>query len=451
MIKDSQSRHFKFKEALSSFDISIPAPSCITVGQVKRIVGLTIEATGISASIGAQCLIKTQSLGNDLLCEVIGFDGDLIYLMPLESIEGISPGSKVVLKTEKPLGNFSLTLQGRVIDGIGHPIDGKSELDYDELVGLDFQQNSALEKANISEALETGVKAIDSCFTFGKGQRMGLIAGSGVGKNVLLAMLAKNTAADVVVIALIGERSREVKEFVSETLGENGLEKSVVIAEPVSASPVRRVKAAKLAHTIAEQYREQGKDVLLLVDSLTRVAHAQREIGLAIGEPPTTKGYPPSVFGLLPSLIERVGMGRIGEGSISAFYTVLAENDDRSDPVVDISRATLDGQIMLSRKLADASHYPAIDLEGSISRIADKIASKEHTHLARAVRRLWSIYSQNEDIIQIGAYEAGSNLELDLAIQLKPAIDSFLTQEQDEIFPLSKTVELMSEFKQDPS
>jgi flagellum-specific ATP synthase len=308
-----------------------------------------------------------------------------------------------------------------------------------------------LEKANISETLETGVKAIDSCFTFGKGQRMGLIAGSGVGKSVLLAMLAKNTAADVVVIALIGERSREVKEFVSETLGENGLEKSVVIAEPVSASPVRRVKAAKLAHTIAEQYREQGKDVLLLVDSLTRVAHAQREIGLAIGEPPTTKGYPPSVFGLLPSLIERVGMGRIGEGSISAFYTVLAENDDRSDPVVDISRATLDGQIMLSRKLADASHYPAIDLEGSISRIADKIASKEHTHLARAVRRLWSIYSQNEDIIQIGAYEAGSNPELDLAIQLKPAIDSFLTQEQDEIFPLPQTVELMSEFKQDLS
>jgi flagellum-specific ATP synthase len=421
------------------------------VGQVKRIVGLTIEATGISASIGAQCLIKTQSLDNDLLCEVIGFDGDLIYLMPLESIEGISPGSKVVLKTEKPLGNFSLTLQGRVIDGVGHPIDGKSELVYDELVSLDFQQNSALEKANISETLETGVKAIDSCFTFGKGQRMGLIAGSGVGKSVLLAMLAKNTAADVVVIALIGERSREVKEFVSETLGENGLEKSVVIAEPVSASPVRRVKAAKLAHTIAEQYREQGKDVLLLVDSLTRVAHAQREIGLAIGEPPTTKGYPPSVFGLLPSLIERVGMGRIGEGSISAFYTVLAENDDRSDPVVDISRATLDGQIMLSRKLADASHYPAIDLEGSISRVADKIASKDHTHLARAVRRLWSIYSQNEDIIQIGAYEAGSNPELDLAIQLKPAIDSFLTQEQDEIFPLPQTVELMSEFKQDPS
>jgi flagellum-specific ATP synthase len=451
MISTDQNGHFNFHEALAGLDLHIETPSCTIVGQVKRIVGLTIEAVGISAPIGAQCLIESQNSHSDLLCEVIGFDGDLLFLMPLESIEGISPGSRVVLKSEKPLGSFSLKLQGRVIDGIGHPIDGMSDLKYEESVSLESQQNSALEKASISEALETGVKAIDSCFTFGKGQRMGLIAGSGVGKSVLLAMLAQNTAADVVVIALIGERSREVKEFVTETLGEKGLRKSVIIAEPVSASPVRRVKAAKLAHTIAERYREQGKNVLLLVDSLTRVAHAQREIGLAIGEPPTTKGYPPSVFGLLPSLIERVGMGKVSEGSISAFYTVLAENDDRSDPIVDISRATLDGQIMLSRKLADASHYPAIDLEGSISRVADKIVSKEHTFLARAVRRLWSLYSQNEDIIQIGAYEAGSNPELDLAIKLKPAINRFLTQEHDDAFSLSETLDQLSELGQELS
>jgi len=444
MIMADQSTPFDFQRALQNLDMLIDVPGCIKIGRVKRIVGLTIEAIGIAAPIGAQCLIESQNNSDELLCEVIGFDGDLLFLMPLESIQGIAPGSRVTLKSEKPLGAFSLKLQGRVIDGVGNPIDGKAELIYEEEISLDATQNSALEKVNITESLETGVKAIDSCFTFGKGQRMGLVAGSGVGKSVLLAMLAQNTAADVVVIALIGERGREVKEFVTETLGEKGLQKSVIIAEPVSASPVRRVKAAKLAHTIAEQYRAQGKDVLLLVDSLTRVAHAQREIGLAIGEPPTTKGYPPSVFGLLPSLIERVGTGKDAQGSISAFYTVLAENDDRADPIVDISRATLDGQIMLSRKLADATHYPAIDLEGSISRVADKIVSKEHTRMARGVRRLWSLYSQNEDIIQIGAYETGSNPDLDRAIELKPAINRFLTQEHDEAYSFEQTVQLLA-------
>jgi flagellum-specific ATP synthase len=451
MIMADQSTPFDFQRALQNLYMPIGVPGCIKIGRVKRIVGLTIEAIGIAAPIGAQCLIESQNNSDELLCEVIGFDGDLVFLMPLEIIQGIAPGSRVTVKSEKPLGAFGLKLQGRVIDGIGNPIDGKTELIYEEEISLDATQNSALEKVNITESLETGIKAIDSCFTFGKGQRMGLVAGSGVGKSVLLAMLAQNTAADVVVIALIGERGREVKEFVTETLGEKGLQKSVIIAEPVSASPVRRVKAAKLAHTIAEQYRAQGKDVLLLVDSLTRVAHAQREIGLAIGEPPTTKGYPPSVFGLLPSLIERVGTGKDAQGSISAFYTVLAENDDRADPIVDISRATLDGQIMLSRKLADATHYPAIDLEGSISRVADKIVSKEHTRMARNVRRLWSLYSQNEDIIQIGAYEAGSNPELDRAIELKPAINRFLAQEQDEAYSFEQTVQQLAAVNEEPS
>ena len=435
---------YNFNQAFENLNLSVNAPGFISIGRVKRIVGLTIEAVGISAPIGAQCVIQAQRWDHGLHAEVIGFDGDLVFLMPLDGIEGISPGCRVTLRSEMPLGCFSFALKGRVIDGLGRPIDGRSELDYDEQASIELGELNALARQNITEILDTGIKAIDSCFTFGKGQRMGLIAGSGVGKSVLLAMLAQNTSADVAVIALIGERGREVKEFVTETLGEEGLRKSVVIAEPVNASPVRRIKAAKLAHKIAEHYREQGAHVLLLMDSLTRVAHAQREIGLAIGEPPTTKGYPPSVFSLLPSLIERVGMGNASEGSISGFYTVLAENDDRSDPIVDIARASLDGQIMLSRKLADASHYPAIDLEGSISRVADKIVSEPHTLLARKLRRLWSLYRQNEDIIQIGAYEPGSNAELDLAIKLKPDIDKFLIQGEGDTFTLQQTMQELS-------
>ncbi|MBH74094.1 MAG: flagellum-specific ATP synthase FliI [Rhodospirillaceae bacterium] len=435
---------YNFNQALENLNLSVNAPGFISIGRVKRIVGLTIEAVGISAPIGGQCVIQARGSDNGLHAEVIGFDGDLVFLMPLDGIERISPGCRVTLRSEMARGCFSFALKGRVIDGLGRPIDGRPELDYDEQASFELGESNALARQNISEILDTGIKAIDSCFTFGKGQRMGLIAGSGVGKSVLLAMLAQNTPADVAVIALIGERGREVKEFVTETLGEEGLRKSVVIAEPVNASPVRRIKAAKLAHKIAEQYREQGKHVLLLMDSLTRVAHAQREIGLAIGEPPTTKGYPPSVFSLLPSLIERVGMGSASEGSISGFYTVLAENDDRSDPIVDISRASLDGQIMLSRKLADASHYPAIDLEGSISRVADKIVSEPHTLRARKLRRLWSLYRQNEDIIQIGAYEPGSNAELDLAIKLKPDIDKFLIQGEGDTFTLQQTMQELS-------
>ena len=435
---------FDFSQALDNLDLFVDSPGFISSGRVKRIVGLTIQALGISAPIGAQCVIQAQGPGSGLNAEVIGFDGDLVFLMPLDSIEGIAPGCRVTLQSETSLSCFRFALKGRVIDGLGQPIDGRPELDFEEKTCIGLGESNALDRENITEVLDTGIKTIDSCFTFGKGQRMGLIAGSGVGKSVLLAMLAQNTPADIAVIALIGERGREVKEFVTETLGEEGLKKSVVIAEPVNASPVRRIKAAKLAHKIAEQYREQGKHVLLLMDSLTRVAHAQREIGLAIGEPPTTKGYPPSVFNLLPSLIERVGMGKASEGSISAFYTVLAENDDRSDPIVDIARASLDGQIMLSRKLADASHYPAIDLEGSISRVADKIVSKSHVVLARKLRRLWSLYRQNEDIIQIGAYEPGSNADLDLAIKLKPEIDNFLIQGENETFSMPQTMQLLS-------
>jgi flagellum-specific ATP synthase len=274
-----------------------------------------------------------------------------------------------------------------------------------------------------------GVKAINSVLTIGRGQRIGLVAGSGVGKSVLLGMLTRFTKADVVVIGLIGERGREVQAFIAESLGDEGLAKSVVIAAPANVSPVLRLKATHMTHVIAEYFRDQGKNVLMLCDSLTRVAHAQREIGLAIGEPPTAKGYPPSVFALLPNLIERGGVGRHGFGSITSIYTVLAEGDDASDPIVDIARASLDGQVMLSRRLADQAHYPAIDLNGSISRVMQTLVSPEDLRQSNKFRRLWSVYQQNADLVQVGAYEHGSNPELDEAIRLRDHMVTFLRQE----------------------
>jgi flagellum-specific ATP synthase len=296
-----------------------------------------------------------------------------------------------------------------------------------------------MQRGAVKDTLDTGIKAINGCLTFGKGQRMGVIAGSGVGKSVLMGMLTRNTAADVVVIGLIGERGREVQEFVQRTLGEAGLARAIVVAAPVDVSPVMRIKAAKLTHSIAEYFASKGNDVLLLFDSLTRVAHAQREIGLAVGEPPTTKGYTPSVFSLLPKLIERVGVGPGPQGSISAFYTVLAEGDDRSDPIVDVARATLDGQIMLSRELADAAHYPAIDLEGSISRVATNLLTKDQILIAQRLRRYWTLYAQKQDLIQVGAYTEKTDPELDEAIRLKGMINAFLTQDSDEVFDLAQT------------
>jgi len=277
--------------------------------------------------------------------------------------------------------------------------------------------------------LDVGVKAINGVLTIGRGQRIGLVAGSGVGKSVLLGMLTRFTKADVVVIGLIGERGREVQAFISESLGPEGLAKSVVVAAPANVSPVLRLKATHMTHVIAEYFRDQGLNVLMLCDSLTRVAHAQREIGLAIGEPPTAKGYPPSVFALLPNLIERGGVGRHGVGSITAIYTVLAEGDDASDPIVDIARASLDGQVMLSRKLADAAHYPAIELNGSISRLMQSLLNTDDMKQANKLRRLWSLYQQNIDLVQVGAYQMGSNLELDEAIRLHERLVNFLRQD----------------------
>jgi flagellum-specific ATP synthase len=367
--------------------------------------------------------------------EVVGFNDQTLYLMPFTDPVGIGPGASVRLISSSAQVRLGPALLGRILDGRGEPLDGKPAPICEDVLSLHGRPINPMERGPINQVLDVGVKAINGMLTLGRGQRLGLIAGSGVGKSVLLGMLTRFTEADVVVIGLIGERGREVQAFIEESLGAEGLAKSVLVAAPANVSPVLRLKATHMTHVIAEYFRDQGKNVLMLVDSLTRVAHAQREIGLAIGEPPTAKGYPPSVFALLPNLIERAGVGRHGHGSITAIYTVLAEGDDGNDPIVDIARASLDGQVMLSRKLADAAHYPAIDLNGSISRVMQNLLSPTDLKRANRFRRLWSIYQQNQDLIQVGAYEAGSNPELDAAIRLRPVMEQFL--QQDMHSPLS--------------
>jgi flagellum-specific ATP synthase len=397
-------------------------------GTLVRLVGLRLEARGIMAPIGTCCEVLGQ-FGQRIEAEIVGFSDKTLYLMPFTEPVGIGPGALVRVLPDTGTATLGPELLGRVIDGRGEPLDGKPKPQGETRLSLHGLAINPMERGPIDRVLDVGVKAINGLLTLGRGQRIGLIAGSGVGKSVLLGMLTRFTKADVVVIGLVGERGREVQAFISESLGKEGLAKSVVVAAPANVSPVLRLKAANMTHLIAEYFRDQGQDVLMLVDSLTRVAHAQREIGLAIGEPPTAKGYPPSVFALLPNLIERAGVGRHGHGSITAIYTVLAEGDDANDPIVDIARASLDGQVMLSRKLADAAHYPAIDLTGSISRLSQTLLAPQDMKLANRFRRLWSLYQQNVDLIQVGAYEAGSNPEVDEAILLRPAMEAFLRQD----------------------
>lgn len=397
-------------------------------GTLVRLVGMTLEARGVMAPLGACCEVVGRH-GHRVEAEVVGFNDKVLFLMPFTEPAGVGPGDMVRVVSNSSLVSLGPELLGRVIDGRCQPLDGKPAPVCKDLLSLLGRPINPMERGPINKILDVGVKAINGILTLGRGQRLGLIAGSGVGKSVLLGMLTRFTKADIVVIGLIGERGREVQAFIQESLGEEGLAKSVVIAAPANVSPVLRLKATHLTHVIAEYFRDQGKDVLMLCDSLTRVAHAQREIGLAIGEPPTAKGYPPSVFGLLPNLIERGGVGRHGHGSITAIYTVLAEGDDAADPIVDIARASLDGQVMLSRKLADSAHYPAIDLTGSISRLMQTLLSSEDLKSANKLRRLWSLYQQNVDLIQVGAYENGSNPELDEAIRLHERIVNFLRQD----------------------
>jgi flagellum-specific ATP synthase len=399
-------------------------------GTLVRLVGLTLETRGIMAPLGACCEVMGKE-GHRVEAEVVGFNDKTLYLMPFTDPVGVGPGDTVRVMSNSGQVRLGNELLGRVIDGRGVPIDGKPMPHLPDQLSLLGCPLNPMERGPIEEILDVGVKAINGALTIGRGQRIGLVAGSGVGKSVLLGMLTRFTKADIVVIGLIGERGREVQAFISESLGAEGLAKSVVIAAPANVSPVLRLKATHMTHVIAEYFRDQGKNVLMLCDSLTLVAHAQREIGLAIGEPPTAKGYPPSVFALLPNLIERGGVGRHGHGSITSIYTVLAEGDDGNDPIVDIARASLDGQVMLSRRLADQAHYPAIDLNGSISRVMQTLVSPEELKQSNKLRRLWSVYQQNADLVQVGAYESGSNPELDEAIRLRDQMVDFLRQDMD--------------------
>ena len=404
----------------------IPAP--VVEGQLTRMVGLALEAVGCQASIGDTCDVLTSD-GGRVEAEVVGFAGERLYLMPTGDPHGLGPSARVVPRQRAGAIRVGPQLLGRVIDGAAQPLDGKGPIECDERVRLTGTPMNPLSRQPISQPLDVGVRAINSLLTVGRGQRVGLFAGSGVGKSVLLGMMARYTSADVIVVGLIGERGREVKEFVDRILGPEDRQRAVVIATPADTPPLMRLHGAWLATSVAEYFRDRGSSVLLIMDSLTRFAQAQREIGLAIGEAPATKGYPPSVFARLPQLVERAGNGAAGSGSITAFYTVLVEGDDQSDPIADAARAILDGHIVLSRRLAETGHYPAIDIEASVSRAMHEIASPAQVELARRFRQVLGVHEHNRDLISIGAYQKGSDPRIDAAIARWPRMQTFLQQD----------------------
>jgi flagellum-specific ATP synthase len=432
-------------------------------GRVTRVAGLVMEAIGLRLAVGSACTVPLPN-GARIEAEVVGFDNDRLFLMPQSDVEGVVPGTRVfpveAVQSLPRAGSVNHPrrrpsdrgrhlpvgdeLLGRVLDGAGRPLDTLGPLNASSAAPLNVRAANPLTRAPIVDVLDVGVRAINSRLSVGRGQRMGLFAGSGVGKSVLLGMMARYTTADVIVVGLIGERGREVKEFIEQILGPEGLARSVVVAAPADTPPLMRLQGAAYTTAIAEHFRDQGKHVLMIMDSLTRYAMAQREIALAIGEPPATKGYPPSVFAKLPALVERAGNGREGGGSITAFYTVLTEGDDQQDPIADAARAILDGHIVLNRQLAEAGHYPAIDIEQSISRAMHSITTPEHQKLTRRLKQLYSRYQRNRDLISVGAYSAGSDPVLDEAILLNTRIEDFLQQDIRERATISESMTQLS-------
>ncbi|KTD98878.1 MULTISPECIES: flagellar protein export ATPase FliI [unclassified Pseudoalteromonas] len=413
-------------ERLSQYQQNIKPHTPAVAGILTRVVGLTLEAKGLRAPVGSQCKIETMNGFVD--AEIVGFNDQTLYLMPNDHISGVLPGARVIPQINNLGLPVGMSLLGRVVDGLGRPLDGLGKINAEHY--LKFAQNTInpLARRPISQPMDVGVRAINSVITVGQGQRMGLFAGSGVGKSVLLGMMTRGSEADVIVVGLVGERGREVKEFIEEILGVEGRKRSVVVAAPADSSPLMRLKGCESAVTIAEYFRDQGLNVLLLLDSVTRYAMAQREIALAVGEPPATKGYPPSVFAKLPALVERAGNGGEGQGAITAFFTVLSEGDDMQDPIADAARAILDGHIVLSRELADSGHYPAIDIEKSISRVMPQVVSEPHMQQARVLKQVYSMYQQNKDMITLGAYQKGTDPMLDQAINMMPRVNGFLQQ-----------------------
>jgi len=406
-------------------------------GSVVRVSGLTVESAGPTLALGELCGIGIRD-GRRVLAEVVGFRNNHLILLPLEHIEGISPGDTVTARTTPRYITLSEGILGRVINGLGEPIDNKGPLTGTDKKALDANSPPPLSREKISSPLSLGIRSIDGVLTFGKGQRVGIFSGSGVGKSVLLGDIANSSEADVNIVALIGERGREVREFLEGDLGSEGLARSVVVVATSDSPPIQRVKAAFVAVTVAEYFRDKSKNVLFMMDSLTRFAQAQREIGLAAGEPPATKGYCPSVFSLMPRLVERLGCAE--SGSITGILTVLVENDDLTDPVADSARSLLDGHIVLSRKLADRGHYPAVDILQSVSRLMPAVVSKEHRLAARKLKEIYAIYADAEDLINIGALSPGSNRRIDGAIALIDRINKFLVQPVRERTAFEETV-----------
>ncbi|MYN11656.1 flagellar protein export ATPase FliI [Pusillimonas sp. TS35] len=421
-------------------------------GRVTRATGLVLEATGLRLAVGAACRIEISAgAGRWADAEVVGFHDRTLYLMPQSDISGLPPGARVipiepaahsrlpqagtpsaasVQSHRLPVGD---ALLGRVLDGAGRPLDDLGALGHVDTAPLSAQTINPLQRAPVDTVLDVGVRAINGLLTVGRGQRMGLFAGSGVGKSVLLGMMARYTQADVIVVGLIGERGREVKEFIEHNLGPEGMRRAVVVAAPADVSPLLRLQGAVYATRLAEHFRDQGRHVLLIMDSLTRYAMAQREIALAIGEPPATKGYPPSVFAKLPALVERAGNGAPVNGheagSITAFYTVLTEGDDQQDPIADSARAILDGHVVLSRSLAEAGHYPAIDIEASISRVMSAVVPTQQFSMVHTFKKMLSRYQRNRDLIAVGAYTAGNDAQIDEAIRMYPHLEAYLQQD----------------------
>jgi flagellum-specific ATP synthase len=412
-------------------------------GRITRVVGLVLEATGVDVGLGSLCRITSHSRDRSVLAEVVGFHEQNVLLMPLGELDGLHQGSIV-----QPLGrSFGVDvgpgLLGRVLNGLGHPIDGKGKIDVIERVPLAAEPPNPLERQTIDAPMETGVRAIDGLLTIGRGQRVGIFAGSGVGKSTLLGMIARNAQADVNVIALLGERGREVRDFLDNALGEEGLSRSVVIVATGDQAALVRARGALVATAIAEYFRDQGKQVLLMVDSVTRVAMAWREIGLATGEPPTTKGYPPSVFAALPRLLERAGNG--ARGGITGVYTVLVDGDDFNEPVADAARSILDGHIVLTRKLAAQNHFPSIDILESKSRVRDAIITPEMRRAGSAMMRLEAAYREKEDLIMVGAYQRGSDPYVDAAIAYRERVLQFLQQTPEEITEYGATWQALAQ------
>lgn len=426
---------------LSKYNAVLSKTYVKKLGRVSQVVGLTIESTGPDVSMGDTCFIKANKYATPILSETVGFKNNNILLMPLGNMSGIGPGS-IVEASDKPVTiTVSEQLLGRVLNGLGLPMDGKGPLPPGDEYPVSNQPPNPLERNRIKNPLVLGVKAIDGLLTIGKGQRVGIFAGSGVGKSTLMGMIARNTKADINVIGLIGERGREVREFIEKDLGTEGLKRSVLVIATSDQPALVRLKAAEVATSVAEYFRGQGKDVLLLMDSLTRFAMAQREVGLAIGEPPVSRGYTPSVFSAMPRLLERAGNS--DKGTITGLYTVLVDGDDLTEPVTDTARGILDGHIVLARKIANKNHYPAIDILASVSRVMSDIVDKDHKRLANEIKKTMAVYADAEDLINIGAYVKGSNPDIDYAIDKHKDVNQFLTQTTEQKFAFKDTLNTM--------